>query len=175
VVDSGTTTPPTDDLEAARQFCVDFINEKRASVGLPSLQRATPEQEACTDQGSQSDSVTYYATHVAHSSAGQCLGGAQNTCPCLPIGTGRPTLIDALRECLTNMWNEGMPPQGREACEADRTGCFMQYGHYLNMTRENTTTVSCGFYRLPQDVSECINFGATEGWWSNQDFDMQWR
>jgi hypothetical protein len=174
-VDSGTATPPTDDLEAARQFCIDFINEKRAGLGLPPLQRATPEQEACTDQGSESDSVIYYSTGVPHSSAGDCLGGSQNTCPCLPVGGGRATLIDALSHCLTQMWDEGMPPQGREACEADSTGCFMQYGHYLNMTRENSTTVSCGFYRMPQDVTECIRFGATEGWWSNQDFDIQWR
>ncbi len=120
--------------------------------------------------------MTYYSTGVPHSSAGQCLGGSQNTCPCLPVGGwGSENLIEALRGCLDSMWAEGMPPQGREACEADRNGCFQEYRHYLNMTRENTTTVSCGFYRMPQDVTQCIRSGVEQGWWANQDFDMQWQ
>jgi len=45
------------------------------------------------------------------------------------------------------------------ACIADRTGCFQDHGHWINMQGETTGRVACGFYKM-----------ANGRYWMNQDF-----
>jgi hypothetical protein len=157
-VPSGDAGP--DQFAELRQVCVDTINMHRATLGLTPLARANATQENCSDLGAQKDGMS----RAAHSSAGgnttdACKRaglGAQNTCPGWP---SRPTLADSLKRCLQQMWDEGEPPGGTQACIADRTGCFQMYGHWINMTSTTSRVVSCGFYDMG---------GGT--FWMNQDF-----
>jgi hypothetical protein len=180
---AGKLNTSTDDLNAARQLCVDTINQLRATESLKALKRAAPEVEACSDQGAAADGKS----QVAHQSArngwkefpgcaqyktwpsGALMGG-QDACPNWTVGGnvrwgGFATVGDALANCLQMMWDEkktfvatGLT---REQCQADQsaTGCFMTNGHYLNMSSTSYTTVSCGFANLGNNT-----------WWMNQDF-----
>ena len=160
---------PDQELETLRQVCVDEINMYRATLSLPPMDRATNAQELCSDQGAKKDGDS----GNAHSSAGRgnpCASGgsnpgfgSQNTCPGYPVGGfGSATIADALKGCLEQMWAEGEPPGGEEACidayfNGD-TECFLAHGHYINM-KGGSEGVSCGFYKMENGR-----------YWMNQDF-----
>jgi hypothetical protein len=152
------STGPLGDLNALRQACLETINQYRATLSLPPLNRASASVETCSDNGAQSDA----STGVAHGSAGDCPGmSAQNTCPGWnPNQYGG--VVNALKACLQAMWNEGEPPVGRDQCLqqyfAGNTACVLAHGHYLNMSGSNPV-VSCGFYAMPNGRV-----------WMNQDF-----
>ena len=146
-------------LDAVRQACVDRINMHRATVGLAPLGRAAASVEACSDRGAMQDATT----NSPHSSAGMCAGtGGQDTCPSLPVGgTSGATLGSSLAQCLDQMWAEGPPPAGTSVaqCIQNYQGCFLQHGHYINMSNPMSTGVSCGFYMM-----------SSGAFWGNQDF-----
>lgn len=126
----------------------------RATLMLPPLKRATPEQEKCSDDGAKMDGDS----GQAHGSAGMCRGlGSQNTCPGWPA---RPTLVDSMKMCLDQMWAEGEPPVPVNDCIRDYQGCFLKHGHYINMKDTSSTTVACGFYKMSDGKS----------YWMNQNF-----
>ncbi len=52
-----------------------------------------------------------------------------------------------------------MPAQGIQPCIADRTGCFLMHGHWINMQNETYGRVACGFYKM-----------ANGNYWMNQNF-----
>jgi hypothetical protein len=161
---------PDAELETLRQVCVDEINMYRATLSLPPMDRASSQHELCSDQGAKKDGDS----GNAHSSAGRgnpCASsggfnprfGSQNTCPGYPVGGfGAATIADALKGCLEQMWDEGEPPGGEEACidayfNGD-TECFLAHGHYINM-KGSSEGVSCGFYKMENGR-----------YWMNQDF-----
>jgi hypothetical protein len=152
----------TAEVEALRQVCVDTINMYRSTVNvmpaLMPLARGTPADETCSDDGAKIDGDS----GQAHKSAGMCMGyGGQDACPGWPVGgRGYATLEAALLDCLKKMWDEGEPPVSRSECQKDYQGCFLKYGHYLNMSDPNYTGVVCGFYLMEDGMS----------WWMNQDF-----
>jgi hypothetical protein len=133
---SETTTNPGDPLDAARQLCVDTINMYRATLGLPPYQRWI-EAETCSDTEAKSDGET----STPHGSFGMCDEFAQNECPGWP---GPPE--QSLPDCLAQMWAEGPGDD------------FNKHGHYINMSSEQYTRVSCGFAE------------AGDGWWMVQNF-----
>ncbi len=153
------TDPVLGDVNALRQACVDTINMYRATLNLTPLTRASATIETCSDMGADQDATA----GVAHGSAGKCPGmGAQDTCPGWPPGQYGGA-EGALKQCLSQMWAEGLPSEGRDQCLqeyfAGNTACFEAHGHYLNMSDPGNTVVSCGFYVMPNgDV------------WMNQDF-----
>jgi hypothetical protein len=135
---------------------VDTINMYRMSLGLAPLMRGTPEQETCSDTGAKKDGDS----GVAHGSAGSCPGlGGQNTCPGYPLSLGGGTIEGTLNACLKQMWDEGEPSQGVDACIADRSGCFQMHGHWINMSMTRYKRVACGFYKM-----------ANGRYWMNQNF-----
>jgi len=154
-------TVESDDLEVARQVCVDYINMYRETLSLNPLTRATADSESCSDGGAKKDSES----GVAHGSAGDCPGfGAQNTCPNYPVGGssvwgGFKSVTAALRNCLDAMWDEGEPPVPVRQCIQDYQNCFLAHGHYINMSTAYYTTVSCGFHK--NDKGQ---------YWMNQNF-----
>jgi len=163
-----------DDAETSmlRDLCVSEINMYRATLSdAPPLVRATADQEACSDMGAMYDGDMMVA-HGFFRKGGGCIQstglGAQDTCPGWPVGSGGfgayPTVADALKSCLMQMWAEGDPPEGRDACTADTSGCFQQHGHYLNMSNPKATAASCAFYLMKDGKS----------WWMNQDFVVKW-
>jgi hypothetical protein len=152
----------TEEVERLRQVCVDTINMYRATVqvtpALEPLARGTHDDETCSDMGAKIDGDS----GQAHKSAGMCMGyGGQDACPGWPVGArGYATLEQALLDCLKKMWDEGEPPVPRAECQKDYEGCFLKYGHYLNMSDPNYSGVVCGFYLMKDGMS----------WWMNQDF-----
>ena len=152
---AGTGAVEGDMYAAERQACVDHINMYRATLMLAPLKRATPEQEKCSDDGAKQDADN----NAPHSSARNCrpLSG-QNTCPGYPV-RGSGTITSTLKGCLDQMWAEGSPPQGVQACIQDSTGCFQDHGHWINMSMESYGTVACGFYKMKNGA-----------YWMNQNF-----
>ena len=102
---------------AARQACVDHINQLRATLGRPKYTRWTA-NETCTDGQANADG----ASGTAHSAFGQCNESGQCECP------GWGSVADIVPGCLDAMWAEG--PGG---------------GHYEIMASAQYTMVSCGF------------------------------
>jgi hypothetical protein len=151
------------DIDMLRQHCVDTVNMYRTMVsGLQPMKRASAAQEECSDRGAQMDGDSMQAHGSARAGLCRSVGlGGENTCPGYPVGgfSGAKTLADALDGCLKQMWGEGEPPVSRSDCQADYSGCFLKYGHYLNMTDPNNHVVSCGFYKMMNG-----------SYWMNQDF-----
>jgi uncharacterized protein YkwD len=153
---SAGTSTGSGDFEAERVACVDYINMYRATRMLAPLKRGSAAQEACSDKGAKKDGDSM----SAHSSAGDCYSQqlfAQNTCPGYPLRGG--TVTSALTGCLDQMWGEGEPPQGSEACKQDQTGCYPKYGHWINMTDPAYKSVVCSFYKM-----------SNGSYWMNQNF-----
>jgi hypothetical protein len=105
----------------AYQLCVDTINQYRATVSVPPLQRWSS-AEACVDGEAQSD----YEHDTPHYAFGTCGEWAQDECP---GWSGPPEQL--IVDCLAMMWAEG--PGG---------------GHYENM-KGDYTQVACGYYQTP--------------------------
>jgi hypothetical protein len=171
---TGGSTGSVDDADTAmlRDACVAEINMYRATLtDAPPLVRASAAQEMCSDMGAQvdGDAMVAHGFFRMKSTCVQTVGlGAQDTCPGWPVGSGGfgryATVLDALKGCLQQMWAEGDPPEGRDACTADTSGCFQMHGHYLNMSNPKATAASCAFYKMKDGMS----------WWMNQDFVVKW-
>lgn len=125
--------------------CVTRVNQFRACVCLPALERAT-EAEGCLDQQAEYDS-----THSPHAGFidGICepQASAQNECP----GWGGPQ--DVVDGCIQSMFNEGPPPT--DECEDE---CYQEHGHFINMTGTRYTRVACGMYQDGDETWSVQNF-----------------
>ena len=122
-------------LEAARNLCVQRINEYRARVGAaPVVRRA--DAEACGDAQARSDG----AARTAHGSFGQCRERAQNECP----GWGGST-NEAIDGCIAMMFAEG-------------PGAGPAHGHYTNMTDAKYRGVACGMAEVNGKLWVVQNF-----------------
>lgn len=125
--------------------CVTRVNQFRACVCLPALERAT-EAEDCLDQQAEYDS-----THSPHAGFidGICepQASAQNECP----GWGGPE--DVVDGCIQSMFNEGPPPT--DECEDQ---CYQDHGHFINMTGTRYTRVACGMYQDGDETWSVQNF-----------------
>jgi hypothetical protein len=155
---------PDAELDALRQACVDEINMYRATLTMANLKpmkRASPAQESCSDQGAQMDGDSGMAHGAARAGLCRSVGlFAENTCPGWPVGGfGGATLTDVMKKCLQGMWAEGEPPVSRAECQMDYQGCFLKYGHYLNMSDPSNLVASCAFYKMKDGK-----------YWLNQDF-----
>jgi hypothetical protein len=164
---SGSTDTGVDpaELEMLRQTCVDEINRYRAMLpSIKPLKRGTPDQEACSDKGAQMDGDSGQAHGSARAGLCRSVGlSAEDTCPGWGVGgfSGNATLADALKSCLKAMWDEGEPPVSRQMCVQDYQGCFLKYGHYLNMSDPSLGSVVCSFYKMKNG-----------SYWMNQDFSF---
>lgn len=114
--------PSSDPFAAARQSCVDRINQYRARVRVAPVAR-DPSTESCDDEESRLDA----RSNRAHGTFGKCGERAQNACPNYPGAS----VEDILDKCLQQMFDEG--PGG---------------GHYDNMTSTKYSRASCGFERV---------------------------
>lgn len=119
------------DLAAHRLAILKQVNEYRASAGLPALHR-WQDGEPCADNGAKRDSES----NSPHGSMGSCGQIAQNTCPYYP------SIASVASTCLQQMWNEGAPTS--QPCTGS---CYMQHGHYINMTG-NYIKLATGIHQL---------------------------
>lgn len=99
-----------------RQDCVDYINQFRASKGLPALQRKY-DAESCVDQQADYD---FLHPNPAHAAFGKCQENAQCECPKWPNNM-------YVTKCIDQMIAEG--PMG---------------GHYRILVG-NYKYVACGY------------------------------
>lgn len=139
----------SDPFEANRQACVDKINELRATLGLPPLERWR-DAESCVDQQATSDAQTNTPHGAWISGKYDCNGHGQNECPSWGA--------DGIVACLDSMWSEKDQAacSGCDACadayNPDCPSCDfygstsgMTCGHYVNLSAKYVTKVACGF------------------------------
>jgi hypothetical protein len=134
-----------DPYEAARQACIDKINQLRATKNRPPYTRWTS-AEACADQQATQDEQN----GDPHGAFGQCGENAQNEC--LGGGPG------GIESCLDMMWAEKDQPgcAGCDACAdaydpncpncdfyGSQTGDVC--GHYVNLSANYFSRAACGF------------------------------
>jgi hypothetical protein len=134
--------PDTNDFAAD---CVARVNQFRACVCLPPLERAT-DAEACVNQQAE-----YDASNGAHAGflANLCQprASAQNECP------GWGGAKEVVSGCIRQMFTEGPPPT------ADCTGdCYTQHGHFINMTNTRYTKLACGIFSNQSETWSAQNF-----------------
>jgi hypothetical protein len=114
----------------AQADCVARINQFRACVCLPPLQRWT-DAESCVTQ----DAAYDRAHNTPHA------GFSSNPAICTPQGFAQNECLGGtLDNCIQSMFNEGPPPQS--PCEG---ACYQAHGHFINMTNTRYTLVACGF------------------------------
>lgn len=122
-------------------FCVESINQYRATVSLPAL-KIWSDSQGCFARQALDDAQS----GEAHSHFGACGERAQNTCPGWRTADNDSARRETIRSCLLSMWNEG---PGSD---------YSKHGHYINMTNTSYTKVGCGFHF------------ANGSLWVNQDF-----
>ncbi|HEX4336812.1 MAG TPA: CAP domain-containing protein [Polyangiaceae bacterium] len=124
--------PSTGDINAD---CVARVNQFRACVCLPPLQRWT-DGEACASQDASYDAQNQsMGAHAGFKNKICAAGNAQDECP------GWKSDDQVISGCLQQMFNEGPPPTA--TCDGT---CYEQHGHYINMTNTRYTMVACGYY-----------------------------
>ena len=116
------------------QDCVNRINQFLTQCAcLPALTRNT-DGEACADQMAEYDA----GKNEAHAGATDKIcepRGSQNECP------GYSSNNQVISLCMQQMWDEGPPPT--DSCTG---ACYEEHGHFINMTDDSVTKVSCGFF-----------------------------
>ncbi len=123
----GLPTIPTPFGPDLGQQCVNSVNEHRATIGLPALQRWV-QTETCAASQARDGA----ASGQPHGAFGRCSEQGQNVCPSWP-GPDKQMIAP----CIQSMWNEGPG--------AD----FAAHGHYLNLASARFTRVACGLYTAP--------------------------
>jgi hypothetical protein len=138
----------SDPLEAARQACIDHINELRAGKGRAPYTRWNA-QESCVDGEATYDST--HGPHAAFISGNNCGASAQGECP----GSGPGNVTG----CIDLMWAEKDQSicSGCDQCPSMSDGwagkcanCKVTTsnptcGHYLALVTTSQTMAACGF------------------------------
>ncbi|MFT3772487.1 MAG: hypothetical protein QM820_44400 [Minicystis sp.] len=150
----------SDPLEAARQKCIDKMNELRATKGHPPLQR-WKDAEPCVDNQANVDQQNKKPHGQWSTFQDACNGGGQNEC----LGQGAA----GIESCLDQMWAEKDQAacSGCDLCldvhtstcpNCDKSGgsTGMVCGHYVNMAANYFTKAACGFSSVGGWVA--INF-----------------
>lgn len=152
VTSSPASTGAGDPYDAARQICIDKINELRATKGLAPYGRWTS-AETCVDQQATSDEMSGNPHEAWLSNSYPCNGSGQNEC----LGAG----VDGIAGCLESMWAE-KDQAGCSGCDAcadaydpDCPDCDFYgsntgqtCGHYVNMSAHYFDEAACGFSSL---------------------------
>jgi len=148
---AGSTNASTDDLEEVRQICVDTsIISARPKICLPQTRGADVEAVRMRERNRmeipayltvQPVVVVLSDSRINSPGRAECVSRLSSR----RWGGMGSTLSDVLVFCLNQMWAEGEPEEGRAACMQDYAGCFLQHGHYINMTDTTYAAVSCVF------------------------------
>jgi hypothetical protein len=101
--------------------CVERVNQFRACACVPPLQRKRDAEDCLDQQAAYDVDEGPHAGFIAN--VCEPRGVAQNECP------GWPSVDSVVAGCLQSMFDEGPPPS--EECEGD---CYLQHGHFINMT-----------------------------------------
>jgi len=120
--------------DADTRLCVDLINQKRATLGLPALARwRDGEALAASDAADDGRTRIRHGAYRRRIAAGVRETSAQNECLNTDTRAG-----EMIRTCIDDMWAEGPErPDGKE------------HGHYVNMTSPRYAKVACGFAIAP--------------------------
>lgn len=108
--------------------CVARVNQFRACVCLPPLQRWTA-GESCAAQ----DVAYDHGLNTAHA------GFSSQPSICSPQGFAENECLGgSVASCIQSMFGEGPPPTN----PCDKT-CYKAHGHFINMTNPSYTRVAC--------------------------------
>ena len=140
--------------EPWREYCLEKINEYRATEGIKPLQKADAEKQKCTTNQAAQD----LGKNSAHGHFGICGEFAQNSGPNVSMGRydSYESIVDTYLEM---MWNEKKLVESGER-NPESSEDYPYIGHYLNMKNARAAAVACGI-----DVSSDGNTG-----WLNINF-----
>lgn len=134
-----------------RNYCLEVVNKYRATEDLEPLVLAGDEKQKCTDNQSAAD----LKDGKAHGHFGDCGEFAQNSAPNISLswlGTEKE-IVDYY---LESMWNEKKLVESGER-DPNNSADFSAIGHYLNMSRKNADTISCGFAKSSDGKTGWMN------------------
>lgn len=121
-----------------RDYCLEVINQYRATEGLTPYALAADSLQECADQQSNDD----LASNKAHGHFGACKESAQNSGPNIDLAwySTEKIIVDTYLEM---MWNEKKLVESGER-DPEKKEDFSYIGHYLSMSSKAYKTVACG-------------------------------
>ncbi len=141
----------TAEAEDWRNYCLEVINNYRATENLKPLTLAPEAKQSCADEQSAAD----LASGKAHGHFGDCGEFAQNSGPNIDL-KWRDTEEKIVDTYLEMMWDEKKLVESGERDPAKKED-FSYIGHYLNMSSTKYTTVACGIAKKSD---------GTKGWFN---------
>ena len=141
----------TAEAEDWRNYCLEVINNYRATENLKPLTLAPEAKQSCADEQSAAD----LASEKAHGHFGDCGEFAQNSGPNIDL-KWRDTEEKIVDTYLEMMWDEKKLVESGERDPAKKED-FSYIGHYLNMSSTKYTTVACGIAKKSD---------GTKGWFN---------
>ena len=140
---SSAAKPGSSAAEAAssdwRDYCLEVVNAKRATEGLPPLARANEEREKCVTEQAAAD----MAMNKGHGNFGNCKESAQNSGPNInPKWYKTETeIVDAY---VNMMWDDEKALVTSGERDPDKSEDYSYIGHYLNMKNTRFSSLACG-------------------------------
>ncbi|MCF0217033.1 MAG: hypothetical protein HUK21_11245 [Fibrobacteraceae bacterium] len=131
------STNATSGTESWRDYCVDKINEYRATENVAPLKKADVDKQKCVTKQAAND----LSSNKAHGHFGDCGEHAQNSGPNISMGRYKSNeeIIDSY---LDMMWSEKKLVESG-ARDPDKVEDYPYIGHYLNM-KTTAVSVACG-------------------------------
>ena len=122
-----------------RDYCLEVVNAKRATEGLPPLARANEEREKCVTEQAAAD----MAMNKGHGNFGNCKESAQNSGPNInPKWYKTETeIVDAY---VNMMWDDEKALVTSGERDPDKSEDYSYIGHYLNMKNTRFSSLACG-------------------------------
>lgn len=121
-----------------RQYCLDVINQYRASENVKPLKLADNSKQTCADKQAAAD----LRTRTAHGHFGDCNESGQNTGPDVDLKWYK-TEAAIIDEYLKLMWDEKKLIENGER-DPNNDADYSYIGHYLNMRDPEFKSVGCG-------------------------------
>ena len=140
---SSAAEPGSSAAEAAssdwRDYCLEVVNAKRATEGLPPLARANEEREKCVTEQAAAD----MSMNKGHGNFGTCKESAQNSGPNInPKWYKTETeIVDAY---VNMMWDDEKALVTSGERDPDKSEDYSYIGHYLNMKNTRFSSLACG-------------------------------
>ena len=134
-----------------REYCLEVINNYRATEGADPLTLAHEEKQTCTDTQAAAD----MEQHKAHGNFGDCGESAQNSGPNIPLNyyNTEKRIVDTY---LNMMWEEKELVLSGER-DPNNDDDYSYIGHYLNMRNKKYTSVSCGLAKTSDEKTGWFN------------------
>lgn len=129
------------DTTSWRNYCLDVINNFRATENLKPLTLAPEAKQTCVDKQAAAD----LKSSKAHGHFGDCGEFAQNSGPNIDL-SWKSTETEIVDYYLEMMWSEKKLVESGER-DPKNDSDYPHIGHYLNMSNTRYDSVACGIAR----------------------------